>query len=96
MSDYKHYFVETYLNPGEPSSKGIRVRPLPGQGMSPNVNVECSSRMRSTHPVGTVFRLQCKLSAREGGPPFLYSSFHWPYQVVSREEATRVLGETRK
>ena len=71
---YREYFVETYLNAGEPSGKGVRVRPLLGQGLPANMSVECSSRMRLQHPVGTVFVLQAKVTSREGGPPFLYSS----------------------
>lgn len=87
MPDYLEVVITTCRNLGEPSSKDIRARPLRGQGFAPDMNVECSSRMREQHPVGTKFIVRCKLTDREGGPPFLYTSYRWPYRVVSDEEA---------
>lgn len=84
---YKKYLVETFLSVSEQSERKIRARPLAGQGISPNVRVECSSSMRMSHPVGTKFVIQAKVTDREGGPPFLYTSFKWPYQVVTDEDA---------
>jgi hypothetical protein len=45
--------------------------------------VECSKHMRYAHPVGTRFRVYAKETSREGSPPFLYTHFSWPYEVVS-------------
>jgi hypothetical protein len=87
MGHYQRVAIETYRNYGEPSSKSIRARPLPGQGFSRNLNVECSSKMRQAHPVGTVFIVQAQLTNREGGPPFLYTSWQWGYEVVDEDEA---------
>lgn len=92
---YSEYLVETYRNAGEPSGKGVRVRPLAGQGLPVDMNVECSSRMRSQHPVGTVFVLRAKVTDRQGGPPFLYSSFQWPYRVATPEEIQRLASQRR-
>nr|WP_319515526.1 hypothetical protein [uncultured Cohaesibacter sp.] len=47
------------------------------------MDVECSRFMRMNHPVGTRFRIYAKETSREGGKPFLYSHFNWPYEVVS-------------
>ena len=38
--------------------------------------------MRMNHPVGTKFRIYAEETAREGGKPFLYSQFNWPYEAV--------------
>lgn len=49
--------VETYVPAGEPSLAGLRVRPLPRQGVDPNLKVECSLSMRRQYPAGALFRL---------------------------------------
>ena len=83
----KKYYVETFLNTGELSSARIRVRPLPGQGVSIKTRVECSRQMRRTHPVGTVFRISARFTDREGGKPFLITPYTAEYEVVPRELA---------
>jgi hypothetical protein len=89
MGHYRRVAIETYRNSGEPSSKNIRARPLAGQGFSRNMHVECSARMREAHPVGTIFIVQAQLTSKEGGTPFLYTSWQWPYDVVDQDEAER-------
>lgn len=49
--------VETYVSSGEPSSASLRVRPLSGQGVDPDLKVECSRSMRRQYPAGSLFRL---------------------------------------
>ena len=49
--------------------------------------------MRTSHPAGTVFRITGKLTDREGGTPFLYTSYRWAYTVVSRETAEAEIAE---
>lgn len=39
----------------DPEAGRIRVRPLPGQGLSTNLLIECSSSERKTHPINTQF-----------------------------------------
>lgn len=87
MGDYRHVAIETFRNPGEPSSKSLRARPLPGQGLGSAMRVECSSKMRNAYPPGTVFIVQAQVTDRDGGPSFLYTHFNWPYSVVDRAEA---------
>ena len=89
--DYRKVIVETYRNAGEPSGASLRARPLPGQGLSINLNVECSSKMRNAHPIGTKFLIHAKLTDRKGGTQFLYSSFRWKYEVLSDEVARTLL-----
>lgn len=82
MSDYREVIIETYVGLKTHASQGIRARPVAGQGFDTSMNVECSTKMRKSHPVGTRFRLMAKLTSRDGGAPFLYSSFRQPYEVV--------------
>lgn len=87
---YKSLLVQTYWNRGELSDAAIRVRPLPGQGLDPTLNVECSRSMRTAHPVGTIFMIDAKLSFK-GETPYLSSHYTWPYTIVSKEDAARHL-----
>lgn len=87
MSNYKKVVIETYRNTQGGSSKSIRARPVPGQGYDSSMNVECSSGMRKSHPVGRRFLIEAKLTDREGGTPFLYSHYNMPYVVLSDAEA---------
>jgi hypothetical protein len=91
MSFFKRVAIETFRNPGEPSNKTLRARPLSGQGFEPSMRVECSSKMRDSHPAGTVFIIEAKIVEREGGGGFLYTHFNWPYEVVNREAVLRLI-----
>lgn len=86
MSAYRELVVETYRNYGEPSGSSVRVRPVEGQGISTTMSVECSKSMRSAHPLGTKFLIRCKITNREDGSPFLYSSWQWKYKVLTDAE----------
>lgn len=85
MSNYRDVIIETYRFTGGGSSHSIRARPIPGQGLDTNMHVECSSSMRKKHPVGTKLLIQAKITDKEGGTPFLYSHYNWPYKVVTDE-----------
>jgi hypothetical protein len=87
MTQYRKIAVQTYRSSGEASSKSIRARPLPGQGIATTMHVECSSKMRNAHPVGTVFILKAQITSREGGPAFVYTSWQWPYSITTFEDA---------
>jgi hypothetical protein len=65
---------------------GVHVRPAPGGPYSTDLRVECSKSLSDTdrYPVGTRFRIWAKLTDREGGGQFLYSSYRWKYDVVPR------------
>ena len=86
-SPYQHFIVTTFRNPGEHSSAKLRVKPLPDQGLPEETRVECSRKMRSTHPAGTIFKIRAKVTDREGGKLFLFSPHTWGYAVVSTDEA---------
>jgi hypothetical protein len=74
--------VETFRNPGEPSSSEIRVRPVAGQGISTEMRVQCSRAMRGTAPVGSRFRLFCELVHPENNSPFLRHKASDPWELV--------------
>ena len=92
MSYYRDIVIQTYRNPGELSNKPIRARPVPGQGFSPGLNVECSSTMRESYPVGTLMIIKVKITDREG-TPYLYTRYSWDYKVVTPAQATRFIRE---
>jgi len=87
MGFYRYVLIETFRNYGEPSSKNIRARPLPGQGLSTDMKVECSSKMRMKHPVGTIFKIRAQVTDRDGGGLFLYTSWQWTYEILTKEQA---------
>ena len=95
MSEYSEYVVQTYRSSGAGSSKSLRARPLPNQGVATDMNVECSSKMRDSQPAGTLFSITAKVTDREGGPPFLYTSFRWEYRVVTEAEAIAIIARRR-
>jgi hypothetical protein len=81
-SSYQQIVVETYFAKKSGKSSKIHVRPVDGQAHPTTMDVECSRSMRKDHPVGTLFRIFVKVTNKEGGKPFLYSSYKWPYEVV--------------
>jgi hypothetical protein len=95
MTQYRKIAIQTYHGSGEASSKSIRARPLPGQGIATTMHVECSSKMRKLHPVGTVFIVQAQITSREGGPAFVYTSWQWPYTTISVEDAQNQIASGR-
>ncbi|WP_201549694.1 hypothetical protein [Psychrobacter fjordensis] len=82
MIHYREVIIETYENIKGGSSKRIRARPIEGQGLDTNMNVECSLKMRKPHPVGTKFLLQAKVTEKEGGKPFLYAHYDARYTLI--------------
>jgi len=87
MTQYRKVAIQTYHSSGESSTKTVRARPLAGQGISTSMHVECSSKMRSQHPVGTVFIVKAQITSREGGPDFVYTSWQWAFSIVTLAEA---------
>lgn len=81
-SHYRQIVIETYYGPNRGHHGSVRARPTDGEFYPTSMNVECSKTMREKHPVGTKFRIRVKETCREGGMPFLYTHFSWPYEVV--------------
>jgi hypothetical protein len=81
-SPYRQVVIETYRGPPRGDHGSVRARPVPGEFYPTTMNVECSKDMRTRFPVGTKFRIYAKETSREGGPPFLYTHWGWPYDIV--------------
>ena len=90
---YHKVLVETYRAVGERSASQIRARPLPGQGFHPDMKVECSSKMRNSRPIGSIFLITAKVKSRLGGPGFLYTSWQWGFKVMSQNLAEKFIAE---
>ena len=83
-SDYTEIIVETFQSSARSAGhQGILVRPAPKQKYPQTLMVECSRKLNTDYPVGTQFKLLVKLTDRQGSGPFLYSSYKWPFEVVS-------------
>jgi len=84
--------VETYRNPGEPSSRPIRVRPVSGQ-FKEKYRVWCSVAMRKTKPIGSLFRVQVSFVHQPQGETYLRIGLHDPWISVTVDEAKRFVLE---
>lgn len=87
MSAYRDYVIETYVNAGEPSSSGVRARPMAGQGVPTTWKVECSKTMRHSHAPGTKILLLGRTAGGHLEAAFLYCNPRADYTVLSSEEA---------
>jgi hypothetical protein len=62
--------IETFRNPGEPSSQPVRVRPVPGQ-FDEDFRVWCSTSKRETVNAGSRFRVQASWVVGAGRETYL-------------------------
>ncbi len=85
--------VETYLSTGESSRSEVRVRPLPGQGISPATKVECSKSIRENYPIGQLFIIPVHWKNTSEMEPCLYVSYRSPdlMKPVTSEQAKEFL-----
>lgn len=83
---YRHVLIQTYQAHGEPSKHGIRAKVVPGQGLPSELRVECSSKMRESHPVGTIFKVWAKVKDTDRDP-HIYTSWQWNYEVLAPKAA---------
>lgn len=83
-NSYEHVIVESYVPDRTTGLHGrVHIRPVAGQGYETTMHVECSKSLSRDYPVGTRFRIRAKVTDREGGGEFLYSSWRWPVVVLS-------------
>lgn len=83
--------IETFRAQGEPSGSQVRARPLPGQGLSTELRVECAKRIRHDFPAGSLFRVRAKLTDREGGTPFVYTNYRDRYERLTPAQAKQFI-----
>lgn len=83
LDGYHMIIVETYIATETSGKHGkIHVRPAKGEIFPQTMDVECSRAIRKLYPVGTKFKIRAKQTSKEGGEPFLYSSYKWDYEVL--------------
>jgi len=80
--DYQQIIIETYEETKSGKSSRIHARPIAAQPYPTTLDVECSRAMRKQHPIGTHFKVYVKLTDREGGGEYLYTSWRWKYEIV--------------
>lgn len=78
---YIEIIVESYNDYASGLHGLIHIRPASNQIYPQNMRVECSKKLSQNYPVGTKFKLFVKKTCRNGGVPFLYSSYKWKYTV---------------
>ncbi len=82
---YLDVIVESYAPASTSGMHGkVHIRPVAGQPFDTSLAVECAKSLTTDYPVGTRFRLRAKLTDREGGGQFLYSSWRWRVEVISK------------
>jgi hypothetical protein len=80
---YQMVLVESYLPSSTSGLHGlVHIRPCEGQGFPIDMHVECAKSMSNDYPVGTRFRIKAKVTDKEGGRDFLYTSWRWKYEVL--------------
>lgn len=81
---YQWVEVESYVAERTSGLHGtVHIRPVSGGPFPSDLRVECSKEMSRNYPVGTRFRIWAKLTDREGGGQFLYTSWRWKFEVLS-------------
>lgn len=88
--------VETFLNPGEPSSSTVRVRAVPGQGIAADVRVQCSRGMREEFRIGQRFLLEVNWCKPDAAKDFLTANYRDKPHPLSDVEALRYIAENFK
>ncbi|WP_150182579.1 hypothetical protein [Enterobacter asburiae] len=80
---YRKLIVESFY-PGSMSGKKgkVHIRPIPGQWASTSLAVECSKKLSNVnvYPIGSQFEITAKLTDREDGGEYIYSSFRWEFK----------------
>lgn len=82
---YRLLKVESYVANSTSGKRGkIHIRPLPGQWADTHLAVECSKKLSDpkVYPVGSQFEITAKLTDREEGGEYIYSSFRWKFKQI--------------
>lgn len=80
---YQYVIVESFVPKNTSGLHGaVHIRPVVGQGFDEDMHVECSKELSRDFPVGSKFKIKAKVTDRQGGKPFLYSSYRWAYEKL--------------
>ena len=83
-TSYIYVVVESYIAENTSGLHGsIHIRPVKGEQFPQSIKVECSKALSKNYPVGTKFKIQAKLTDRNGSGDYLYSSYRWSYDVLT-------------
>jgi hypothetical protein len=82
-------YVEVEVESFRPNSTAgrhgpIHIRPVAGQGYSPDIVVRCPKEMSYDYPVGTRFLIKAKHTDRGGSGDFLSAPHQWPFKVLTK------------
>lgn len=81
---YRTVVVESFRASLPGHTYTVHIRPLADEGYPAGMLVECPRAMIRDYPVGTRFRIKAKLTDREGGGAYLYTSYRWTFDVLSQ------------
>jgi len=83
-NNYSEIVVESFLPPSTAGRHGdVHIRPVEDQyPFLKEMFVECSKELMNDYAVGTKFLIRAKITSRQGGKEFIYSSYKWPYTVL--------------
>ena len=80
---YRKLIVESFYPANTSGRKGkVHIRPIPGQWASTSLAVECSKKLSNVnvYPIGSQFEITAKITDREDGGEYIYSSFRWEFK----------------
>lgn len=87
--------VETFVNPGEPSARSVRVRPCQGQ-FTRRYRVWCSEAARRERPIGSKFLVNVTEVHQPTSESYLRISPSEPWEQVSEAQAKKFLAAIAK
>lgn len=81
---YSYIIVESYKPEINKGYHGvIHIKPIAGQEpFSEDMHVECTKALSNDYKVGTRFKIKAKITNKEGGKPFAYCHYKWPFEVI--------------
>ncbi|WP_220377730.1 MULTISPECIES: hypothetical protein [unclassified Arenibacter] len=84
--EYSYIIVESYKPKVNNGYHGdIHIKPIPGQEpYIEEMHVACSKVLSEEYPVGTKFKIKAKITNKEGGKPFAYCHYSWPFEVLGQ------------
>lgn len=82
--NYAEIIVESYKPKVNKGYHGeVHIKPIAGQEpYTEDMHVACSKVLSENYPVGTKFKIKAKITSKEGGKPFAYCHYSWPYDVL--------------
>lgn len=93
---YQSILVQSYASTDSNHRFSVEIRPISGEIFPTSLLVECSKEMHTDYPLGTIFRICATLKQKKDSRPHLYSSYRWPFLVVSVPELNQISDNPKK